>query len=270
LEKFELNFDGVNDMPVRYAAGTDAGRRNNNQDSYVCDESHGLWLVADGVGGLESGEVASAISAYTITTMIFEGHGVNQSIEAAHQSIRSFAESEAAGVDMAAALVLLFEKGSFYNIFWAGDSRAYLYGDGLTQLTRDHTYAQSLIDAGDTTVEEAEADEHGGHITKALGVRALDAVRADSLAHKWRSGQKILLCSDGLSGYVSDEQIEEVIAAGDSDEAKIERLIDLALKQGSSDNITAILVAAPQQILDDDDDDDTEIPQALVLDRVDS
>ena len=83
--------------------------------------AHGLWLVADGVGGLTMGEVASAISSYTLDTMVAAGEGVNQSIEAAHRRIKEYSHAEAKDANMGAALVLLLTSGHIYNIFWAGD-----------------------------------------------------------------------------------------------------------------------------------------------------
>ena len=142
-------------MKCTYAAGTQAGRRDKNEDSFVCMPNEGLWLVTDGVGGLVLGESASAISAYTLGTMISAGHGVNHSIEATHGQIREYASAQAAGANMGATLVLLLSNGTLYNIFWAGDSRAYLYDGGLTPLTTDHTHLQLLIDEGKLVGDEA-------------------------------------------------------------------------------------------------------------------
>ena len=141
----------------QYGAGTNVGNvRDNNEDSYVCDDEKDLWIVADGMGGLGFGEVASAISTYTVTTLIRNGHGVNQAIEIAHQTIKDFADSDGLGTNMGTTIVLLLSHGSLYNVFWVGDSRAYLFDNGnMKQITIDHSLVQSLIDQGELTKEEA-------------------------------------------------------------------------------------------------------------------
>ena len=130
----------------QYGAGTHIGNvRENNEDSFVCDAESELWVVADGMGGLGFGEVASAISTFTVTSQIRDGHGVNQAIELAHQRIKEYAQSEAMGTNMGTTIVLLLSQGSLYNIFWVGDSRAYLYDKALTQVTIDHSLVQNLM-----------------------------------------------------------------------------------------------------------------------------
>lgn len=242
-----------------YAAGTDLGNaRDNNEDTYVCVGEDGLWIVADGMGGLGDGEAASAITAYTITTMIREGHGVNQAIETAHQKIKEYAAHEAQGTNMGTTLVLLLSQGSVYNVFWVGDSRGYLFDGSLTQITRDHSLLQSLVDKGEITAEEAEVDPRKNAITKALGVQQLETVRADSISEKWKPGEKILLCSDGLSDCVNDEEITQILLAEGSDQDRVDSLIEKALNAGGRDNITVVLVTAPSSVTKPDSD--TEVP----------
>ena len=252
-------------MYSTFAAGTNVGRRDNNEDSYACDAEHGLWLVADGVGGLSLGEVASAISTYTITRMVNSGQGVNQAIEAAHQQIKTYAIDTANSANMGCTIVLLLSRGSLYNIFWAGDCRAYLLEEGgITLLTVDHSHAQYLIDSGELTPEQAEQDARRNGITKALGMQQLDAVRADTISGRWKHGQKILLCSDGLSGCVEDATINAILHTPVSDDQKIDLLIKAALDAGGKDNITAILVTPSPAALSSDDDS-TEVPANVDL-----
>jgi protein phosphatase len=264
-----------------FAAGTDLGNaRDNNEDTYVCIGEHGLWIVADGMGGLGDGEAASAITAYTLVTMIKEGHGVNQAIETAHQKIKEYALVDAEGTNMGTTLVLLLSQGSVYNVFWVGDSRGYLFDGTLTQITRDHSLLQSLVDKGELTAEEAEVDPRKNAITKALGVQQLDTVRADSISEKWKPGQKILLCSDGLSDYVNDEEITQILQAEGSDQDKVDNLIDKALVAGGRDNITVVLVEArasvtradsdtevPDEAGDDNDEEDRDDSVTRVMDK---
>ena len=100
-------------MTCSSAAGTHLGLREKNEDSYVCDPANGLWMLADGIGGLALGESASAISSYTLGTMISAGHGVHHAIESAHQQIREYAHAEVNGANMGTTLVLLLSKGGW-------------------------------------------------------------------------------------------------------------------------------------------------------------
>ena len=244
----------------RFGAGTNVGNvRDNNEDSYVCDDEKELWMVADGMGGLGFGEVASAITTYTVTTHIRGGHGVNQAIELAHQRIKEYAESDALGTNMGTTIVLLLSKGSLYNIFWVGDSRAYLLDEQhLKQVTVDHSLVQTLIEQGEITREEADTDPRKNAVTRALGVQELETVRADSISERWKPGQKILLCSDGLTDCVSDKDIEALIRKGGSDQDIVDRLIEAALAGGGKDNVTIVMVSAPTTLKPDESD--THVP----------
>ncbi|MDH5738072.1 MAG: protein phosphatase 2C domain-containing protein, partial [Gammaproteobacteria bacterium] len=154
----------------KYGAGTNVGHvRKNNEDTFVCDAGQSLWLVADGMGGLGLGEVASAISAYTVTQLIRKGHGIYQAIESAHQEIKEFSQAEGFDTNMGTTLVLLKSKGSLYNIFWVGDSRAYLFDQALRQITVDHSLVQLLVDQGKLTPDEATRDPRKNAVTRALG-----------------------------------------------------------------------------------------------------
>ncbi len=253
-----------------YGAGTHVGNiRSNNEDNYVCDAQRELWIVADGMGGLGFGEIASAIATYTVTTMIRNGHGVNQAIESAHAKIKDYAETDGKGTNMGTTLVLLLSQGSLYNIFWVGDSRAYLLDtDSFTQVTVDHSLVQSLIDSGEITAQEAETDPRKNAVTRALGVQELETVRADSLSDRWRPGQKVLLCSDGLTDCVSKDNIELILRSEGTDQQRTDKLIQAALEGGGKDNVTVVIVSANQQVAQNENDthvpldfkDDTDSP----------
>jgi protein phosphatase len=232
-----------------FGAATNIGnQRDNNEDSYVSDLKSNLWIVADGMGGLGFGEVASAIAVYTITSMLKQGHGINQAIEVSHKKIQEYAQTEAGGTNMGTTLVLLYSQASLYNIFWVGDSRAYTFDGELSQLTRDHSLVQSLMDQGELSQAEAALDPRKSAITRALGVQERDNVRADSISEKWKKNQKILLCSDGLTDCVPDEDIERILQQSSSEQEAVDNLIEKALAAGGKDNITVVLVAAPNSV----------------------
>lgn len=219
------------------------------------------------MGGLGFGEVASAITTYTVTRMVREGHGINQAIEVAHRNIKEYAETDGLGTNMGTTIVLLLSHGSLYNVFWVGDSRAYLHDkNGLNQITVDHSLVQSLIDQGELTREEAESDPRKNAVTRALGVQELETVRADSISERWKPGQKILLCSDRLTDCVSDEDIAAIMADDAEDQELVDRLIEAALAGGGKDNVTVIVVSAPKTAKAVESDthvptgDDTHVP----------
>lgn len=230
-----------------YGAGTHIGNvRDNNEDSYVCETNKSLWMVTDGMGGLGFGEVASAIGAYTITKLIRQGHGVNQAIESAHREIKKFSNSDGVDTNMGTTMVLLLSKGTLYNIFWVGDSRAYLFDKNLKQITVDHSLVQQLVEKGELTEEQAALDPRKNAVTRALGVREFKTVRADSISDRWRSDQKVLLCSDGLSDFVLERDIEMVLQGPGSNQNMVDTLINMALENGGKDNITVVIVSAPE------------------------
>tara|TARA_R110002073_G_scaffold5617_2_gene34388 strand:+ start:2752 stop:4053 length:1302 start_codon:yes stop_codon:yes gene_type:complete len=260
-----------------FGAGTHVGNlRDNNEDSYVCDPEKELWIVADGMGGLGFGEVASAISTHTVATHVKEGHGINQAIELAHKRIKEYANTEGKGTNMGTTIVLLLSQGSLYNIFWVGDSRAYMFHEQkVTQLTTDHSLVQSLIEQGEITQEEAESDPRKNAVTRALGVQELETVRADSISEKWLPGQKILLCSDGLTDCVSTDNIGKILSQKGTDQSRVDNLIEAALAGGGKDNITAIIVSASQTVkrtesdthVPEDVTDSTHVPMDSVTKR---
>ncbi|MFT4720088.1 MAG: serine/threonine protein phosphatase PrpC [Candidatus Azotimanducaceae bacterium] len=250
----------------QFGASTHVGKvRDNNEDSYVCDAENSLWVVADGMGGLGFGEVASAITSYTLTTQLRTGQGVNQTIELAHQRIKEYAETQASGTNMGTTLVLLLSQGNRYNVFWVGDSRAYLYGESLKQISVDHSLVQNLIERGELTEEEARFDSRKNAVTRALGVQEIDTVRADSISDCWHLGEKILLCSDGLSDLVTPQEIEKVLKSAKTDQEKTDTLVDLALAAGGKDNITVVLISAPDNT--SLENSDTQTPAEVSSDK---
>ncbi len=247
----------------QFGASTHVGKiRDNNEDSFACDAEKELWIVADGMGGLGFGEVASAITTYTVTKMVREGHGVNQAIEVAHKRIKEFSESDGLGANMGTTIVLLLSQGSLYNIFWVGDSRAYLVdNEKFEQITVDHSLVQTLIEQGEITPEEAATDPRKNAVTRALGVQGLETVRADSTSDRWQPGQKILLCTDGLTDCVSDQNIEAILRGDGSEQEICDQLVEAALEGGGKDNVTVIVISA--STVARAGDSDTHVPDSL-------
>jgi protein phosphatase len=131
-----------------------------------------------------------------------------------------------------------------YEIAWAGDSRAYLWDDGLKQITKDHSYVQTLVDLGKILPEEARWHPQKNIITQNLGSEFIDTVMADVIQGELKPGQRILLCSDGLNDELDDRSIADIIRAGDNDQAIVDMLINTVLGGTARDNVTVALISA--------------------------
>jgi serine/threonine protein phosphatase PrpC len=234
------------------AARTDTGRvRSANEDSFVEAPARGLWAVADGMGGHVNGARASKAVAESLLATPLDGTfeadslRVADAIHAANAKVHG--ESTAIGKPMGSTVAALLLRDESFAVLWAGDSRVYLLRDGaLHRLTRDHTQVQELVDRGLLTPEEAVNHPMSHVITRAVGVQ--DALQVDAIADQPLAGDVFLLCSDGLYGVVSDEEIAAFLSAHRPAQA-CERLVELCLERGAPDNVTVIAVACDQTTL---------------------
>jgi protein phosphatase len=231
-------------LTLRYAAGSDVGlRRDGNEDSAYAGPR--VLAVADGVGGAVAGEVASSVAIAHLAELDDDAPGADllaalrAKATAANAELRALVESNAALEGMSTTLTALLWDGGRLGLAHVGDSRGYLYRDGeLHRITRDHTLVQSMVDEGRISEEEATV-----HPQRSLILRALDGRSEPDLdltMREARQGDRYLLCSDGLSDVVSEATLRETLAQADPQQA-IERLIDLALRGGGPDNITAVV-----------------------------
>ena len=225
-----------------FAAQSVAGRvRGHNEDAVLCLPELGLWAVADGMGGHECGEVASALALDTLRQSVVAGSGLESSIHAAHQAILAAVQEEG-GRRMGSTVVAVRFVDADYEVAWIGDSRAYRISlDGIERLTRDHSWVQAMIDAGELSLDEARQHPRRNIVTQCLGQgeQALEVGRAQgSLA----PGELLLLCSDGLTGELTDEQIQEVCAGAATLDELVDELIGLANRLGGKDNISCIVL----------------------------
>jgi len=230
---------------IQWAGLTDTGRqRDHNEDNYFIDEALGLAMVADGMGGHDSGEVASALAVQTVRQAVAAGMGLAEALKKAHKAIVS--HPKGGGVrPMGTTGVVVHVTGSQAEVAWVGDSRAYLFnGDQLLPLTKDHTPVQQLVNAGKLSMEQARHHPSRNQILQALGSENRHyALRPETQKAYLEVGSVILLCSDGLTEHLSDEQIFQQLKAGTKHlEATVQRLVDEALDEGGSDNITVVLL----------------------------
>ncbi len=239
-------------MKIEFSGATHTGRvRKHNEDSYAIEPEYGLFVIADGMGGHGSGDVASKIAINKIVNSMKQGKELDQAILDAHQAILDAAEQGTGSSSMGCTVVALQIKGDLYKIAWVGDSRAYLWnGKILRQLTEDHSYVQELINAGVLTRKDARDHPQRSVITRALGSGTNRDLKVDLISGTLFPGQKILLCSDGLSSELDNGEIEKILAQEQQSKGAVHKLIDAANENGGSDNITVILVSKPGKARD--------------------
>jgi serine/threonine protein phosphatase PrpC len=258
-------------LRIRSAGLSDVGRkRTSNEDSFALAPDHSLFIVADGMGGHAAGEVASRLAVESIERHI---SGTDPRKEPTYPASFRFPRSEEAALPaparrllnairlanqeivrsvrknrshrgMGTTVVIAYIHGSRAYIGSVGDSRAYLArGSTLTQLTSDHTFVNEQVRAGTLSLAEARRHPARNILTRAVGSQ--DEVEADVVEHDLMPGDVLLLCSDGLTTMVEDQQILETIRERPGDpQSACRALIDLANTHGGDDNVTAILLYA--------------------------
>lgn len=228
---------------------TDTGLvRNNNEDSYLFLPEYRLWAVADGMGGYDGGEIASAIAISTLKSAIASEQNLTEAIQACHRAIEQAARDGLGTKGMGSTIVAIQIEGEHYQIGWVGDSRAYLYRENCNEtdpcslrcLTKDHSYVQLLLDQGLISAHEAENHPQKNVITQALG--GIDkSITVDCVEGKCYPGDIFLLCSDGLSTKISAKNMEGILGNRSINLAdKTNQLLKEALAAGGEDNITLI------------------------------
>ena len=230
---------------IEFGHSTHVGlRREHNEDTYYADAELGLWLVADGMGGHEHGEVASALARDTLVREVDKGAELVQAIQLADEEIIRHSTRRSEALPMGTTIAALrVTGGTQYEVAWVGDSRVYAWNNGLKQLSQDHSYVQELIDQGAITSEQARSHPHRNVVTQALGVTDPQTLRVESVHGELKAGMQLLLCSDGLTEEVGDKAIAAIIGRTDlSAQECVDHLIIAALDGGGSDNVTVILV----------------------------
>jgi protein phosphatase len=233
-------------MMIGRAAGlTDTGRRRRqNEDAFVCDPP--LFAIADGMGGAQAGELASRLAAAAIeeaASAVSDEQDVVGVVRAANALIfeRSLHDPAVAGMGTTATVALVDERAGVLTLAHVGDSRAYRYRAGeLEQLTTDHSLVAELVRSGRLTEDEAAVHPHRSVITRALGTEA--EVEVDTHTVDVAAGDLVLLCSDGLSAMVRDEEIARVLeASGRDPHGAAEALVQAANEHGGDDNVTVVV-----------------------------
>ncbi len=233
-------------IALRYAARSDVGLvRAVNQDSGYAGPH--LLVVADGMGGHAAGDVASSIAIGEIVSLDGDSHGADDALDllakalhSANSGLQQAMQRQPELQGMGTTVTALLRTGNKIAVAHIGDSRAYLLRDGtFTQITHDHSFVQSLIDEGRITEEEAESHPQRSLVTRVLTGQHDD--EPDLAVREARVGDRYLLCSDGLSGFVARDTIQEVLEQPMPPGRAADRLVELALRAGAPDNVTCII-----------------------------
>ncbi len=219
-------------------------RRALNEDTYHGDLALGLWLVADGMGGHDNGEIASAIARESIVREVRDGTPLVQAIAVAGEDILRSSRLRADTLPMGTTAVALRVQGNRFEVAWVGDSRAYVWQAGrLVQLSQDHSLVQEMVAKGELSVEQARHHPQRKVVTQALGVTAPGLLEIEHISGQIAGGTQLLLCSDGLTEEVDDAAIGEILARpGLSAQECADTLVAAALDGGGSDNITVLVL----------------------------
>jgi PPM family protein phosphatase len=248
-------------MQIKAYGLSDVGKqRQHNEDTFLVEPGARLFLVADGMGGHAAGEIASRIAVDSISEFILHTneddgtwpHGydvhLNRStnrlvaaLRIANGRVLEAMKRDARLKGMGTTIVASLFDGDTISFAHVGDSRAYLIREGkLIRITNDHSWVYEQVQAGMLSEEEAQRHPLRNVITRALGGAV--SVLPDASEIAWRPGDLYLLCSDGLTGMISEEEILQVVAEYENPEEAVRQLIDLANARGGIDNVTAVLI----------------------------
>ena len=230
-------------MKLRVGVATDVGRvRERNEDSYLAREP--LFAVADGMGGHRGGNVASELAIETLGSFRVPAQGAAaalvEDIKRANLRVMERGASDRDLRGMGTTVTALVTQDARAHIAHVGDSRAYLLRDELQQLTEDHTLVQRMVREGKLTPEEAGHHPQRSVLTRAVGVE--DGLDVDELTLDVHSGDRILLCTDGLTSMVENDAIERILKDEPDPQSAAEQLVSLANEAGGEDNITVVVV----------------------------
>ena len=230
---------GFGKSMIQSYAQTNIGQRKVNEDSFLINEELGLYVVADGVGGMAKGEVASQMACEVILQNIQDGMPLEESVYLAHRKLINEIKSDENKQGMATTVVAVLFHDNSYEVAWVGDSRVYLWDGELKLLTKDDSYVELLLENGHIGIEELETHPDRNVISQALGIERKNiAIHTNS--GTLEKDQILLLCSDGLYGVANELNIIESLQGNNDIARTTPELVELAVKKQGKDNITLI------------------------------
>lgn len=250
-------------ITTTYAGLTDVGRvRQENEDRWIADPELGLFLVADGIGGALGGGIASQAIVEVLPRLLHHRLAGSKRLEHSDLTIRQLIADALADVSdklrnessnvpglrgMGTTVVLAFVRGAEAIVAHIGDSRAYwLHAGNLVRLTKDHSMAQVLLECGRIGLDDSQTHPARSQLTRYIGMPARPS--PDTMLLRLNAGDRLLLCSDGLSNMLSDARLETILTEQPVPRNACKRLVRLANEAGGRDNITAIVIAVTEQL----------------------
>lgn len=230
-------------VSVVFAAQSITGQlRTHNEDALVCRPDLGLWALADGMGGHERGDLASALALEELMCAVQQGEELPAAVHAAHLAIAAAAQPAEGEAGMGSTLVAVRLDGDAFELAWVGDSRAYRIGsEHIEQLSHDDSWVQAMVDAGQMSTEQAREHPRRNVILQCLG-QVGQAPEVGLMRARLAPDELLLLCSDGLTNELDDAAIQRCCAEADTLEAMVEQLVGLANSHGGRDNISCIVL----------------------------
>ncbi len=229
---------------IEFGHGTHLGlRRTRNEDTHYADPSLGLFLGADGMGGHQHGEVASALVRDVVVELVSRGNSLIEAIRRAGEKLLDHAGNHLDLLPMGTTIAALQLEADGYQVAWVGDSRVYLWNQGLRQVSHDHSLVQSLVEAGRLDPAEASRHPQRNVLTQALGVTAAEQLHIGMARGRIEPGMRFLLCTDGVTEGVDQEAIARIVSRGDlASQECVDQLLLSALDAGGDDNISVVVV----------------------------
>ncbi len=219
-------------------------KRDHNEDTYGVDHVNHIYLVADGMGGHDHGEIASALARDSILHFMSQGVSQEQAIIQANQEIINTSLDKPGDLPMGTTIAMLTLKDNQYECTWVGDSRVYIMCNQLFQsISSDHSYVQELVDQQLITADQARSHPHRNVVTQALGVTDNSEIKVAHKTGTFQPGDKFLLCSDGLTEEVDDDVIGRILGQDIDPKEIADQLLIQALDNGGSDNITVVVLS---------------------------
>lgn len=264
---------------ISYSAKTNIGKRKVNEDSFWVDEELGLYIVADGVGGLAKGEIASKMACDIICASIKQGTTLSEAVLEAHKKIIADTKVNEKRKGMASTVVVAKFTGNAYELAWVGDSRAYLWDGSLKQLTRDHSYVELLLETGHITYDQMKTHPDKNVISQALGIERKELKVATNKG-TLEAGQTLMLSSDGLYEISQESQMIKQLKNMENIISLSKKLVNYAANSEGKDNITLLTVQSDAnsknksdivlpKIIREFDNDTAEIIPSNVVNRKD-
>lgn len=229
---------------IEFGHGTHVGlRRTRNEDTYYADPDLGLFLVADGMGGHQHGEVAAALARDAVVEQVRRGQSLLDAVRIAAQQLEQHAGGRHDALPMGTTLAALHLHEGVYDVAWVGDSRIYRLADQFELVSHDHSLVQELVNAGRLDPELASRHPQRNVLTQALGITAADQLHVGVAGGRQCPGNAFLLCTDGLTDGLETSSLAGVVQRTDlAAQECVDHLLLDGLEAGGNDNLTAILI----------------------------